>query len=114
MNNGIKNSNVLDLYSGIGSFGIECLSREAKKVTFVEKDSNAIKILEKNLSNLAINEKSLIVFDKIENFFFKKENFEKFDIIFLDPPFAENEFIKDLQMIKRKKNIQKEPFNYIA
>ncbi len=106
LNNGIKNSNVLDLYSGIGSFGIECLSREAKKVTFVEKDSNAIKILEKNLSNLAINEKSLIVFDKIENFF-KKENFEKFDIIFLDPPFAENEFIKDLQMIKEKKIFKK-------
>ena len=37
----VKNSNVLDLYSGIGSFGIECISREAKKVTFIEKDLNA-------------------------------------------------------------------------
>ena len=33
----LKNSNVLDLYSGVGSFGLECLSRDAKKVTFVEK-----------------------------------------------------------------------------
>ena len=34
----IKNSNILDLYSGIGSFGIECISRSAKKVTFVERE----------------------------------------------------------------------------
>ena len=33
----VENSNVLDLYSGVGSFGIECLSRGAKKVIFVEK-----------------------------------------------------------------------------
>ena len=46
-----KNSNILDLYSGVGSFGIECISRGAKKVTFVEKNNiNAIlKILKKNL-----------------------------------------------------------------
>ena len=41
----IKNANVLDLFSGIGSFGIECISREAKKVTFVERDLEAVKIL---------------------------------------------------------------------
>ena len=33
----IKDSNILDLYSGIGSFGIECISRDAQKVTFIEK-----------------------------------------------------------------------------
>ena len=38
----LNNSNVLDLYSGTGSFGIECLSRGAKKVTFVEKDLMAL------------------------------------------------------------------------
>ena len=40
----INNSNILDLYSGIGSFGIECISREAGKVTFVENDQQAINI----------------------------------------------------------------------
>ena len=39
----LENSNILDLYSGIGSFGIECISRGAKKVTFVEKDNLASK-----------------------------------------------------------------------
>ena len=44
----LKNSKVLDLYSGIGSFGIECISRNALQVTFVEKDSSAVNVLRKN------------------------------------------------------------------
>ena len=40
----IKNSNILDLYSGSGSFGLESLSRYASKVLFVEKDLDALKI----------------------------------------------------------------------
>ena len=41
----IKNSNILDLYSGIGSFGIESLSRGAAKITFIEQDKKAAEIL---------------------------------------------------------------------
>ena len=41
----IKNSNILDLYSGIGSFGLECISREARQVTFIEEDINALKTI---------------------------------------------------------------------
>ena len=48
----IKNSIILDLFSGTGSFGIECLSREAKKVIFLENYSEALKVLEKNLKLL--------------------------------------------------------------
>ena len=43
---------VLDLFSGVGSFGIECLSRKAKKVFFVENYKNVLPILEKNLLNI--------------------------------------------------------------
>ena len=46
----LVDSNILDLYSGIGSFGIECISRGAKKITFVEKNKPTFEILEKNLS----------------------------------------------------------------
>ena len=62
----IEDSNVLDLYSGIGSFGIECISRGANKVTFVEKDFNAIKILKENLTRLSIVNKSEVYDKKIE------------------------------------------------
>ena len=47
----IANSKILDLYSGIGSFGIECLSRGAEKVYFIEKDIVAMSVLEENLIN---------------------------------------------------------------
>ena len=47
----IEQANVLDLYSGTGSFGLECLSRQANKVIFVEKEKEAIKILKKILKN---------------------------------------------------------------
>ena len=41
----LQKSNVLDLYSGIGSFGLECISRGAKKVTFVEENMDSLNIL---------------------------------------------------------------------
>ena len=47
-----EQSNILDLYAGTGSFGLECLSRQAKSVCFVEKEKNIIKILEKNVKKL--------------------------------------------------------------
>ena len=54
---GIKNTAVLDLYSGSGSFGLECLSRGAKTVSFVEFDQ-AIKILNENLLKLTLQIKA--------------------------------------------------------
>ena len=98
----LKNSNILDLYSGIGSFGLECLSRESKKITFVEKDRNAAEILKKNLIQLWINKNANVVVDEIKNFL-KEKISEKFEIIFLDPPFAENNYVKELELIKKKR-----------
>ena len=57
----ISNGKVLDLYSGFGSFGIECLSRGAKKVTFVEYNYETSKILEKNLLNLSLLKRSNVL-----------------------------------------------------
>ena len=65
----IKNSNVLDLYSGVGSFGLECLSRDAKEVTFIEKNNQISKILKNNLDNLSLMNKSEVINGSIENSF---------------------------------------------
>ena len=43
----LENSNILDLFSGVGSFGLECLSRGAKKVTFLESYTEVLNILKK-------------------------------------------------------------------
>lgn len=94
----LEKSNVLDLYSGMGSFGLECLSRGANKITFVEKDKEAVKILYKNLSNLSIKNEATIVEDEINNFLTSIQS-EKFEIFFLDPPFANNDYVKNLKVI---------------
>ena len=98
----INNSTVLDLYSGVGSFGIECISRGAKKIVFVEKNKIALEFLRKNLENLSIIEKASIKADEIKEFL-KSSTKEKFEIIFFDPPFAENSYINDLKLIKKNK-----------
>ena len=48
----INNAVVLDLFSGVGSFGLECLSRGVNEVIFVENYSGVLPILKKNLKNL--------------------------------------------------------------
>ena len=102
LNISLKNSNILDLYSGIGSFGLECISRGAKKVTFVELNRNVAQILKKNLLTLSINDKAKIINGKVIDFLNEKQP-EKFDIFFLDPPFSDDSFIEELKLIKTKK-----------
>ena len=64
----IQNSTVLDLYSGTGSFGIECISRGAKKAIFVENNEKAIEVLNKNLEKLSIKNQASLFAGKIETF----------------------------------------------
>tara|TARA_B100000963_G_scaffold349352_1_gene358267 strand:- start:1732 stop:2292 length:561 start_codon:yes stop_codon:yes gene_type:complete len=103
----VKDANVLDLYSGIGSFGIECISRGANKVTFVEYDKNASEILKNNLKQLSINNKTEVFKKKIENFLSSKIK-EKFNIFFLDPPFSDLDFLKNLNLIKKNNIFHKD------
>ena len=96
----LESSNVLDLYSGVGSFGIECISRGAKKSTFVENNSKTLIILKKNLNDLKIENQSEVFNEKIISFIGRLNNKNKFEILFFDPPFAENIFIEELKLIK--------------
>lgn len=96
----IEYSKILDLYSGVGSFGIECISRGAKKVTFVENNYQSFNLLQNNLANLSILEKSRVINNKIENVLVSDLN-EKFNIFFLDPPYADKLFIENLKTIKK-------------
>ena len=102
----IDNSNILDLYSGIGSFGIECISRGARKVTFIEQDPGATEILKENLVKLSIINKSKIYTNKIENII-SKDLAEKYSIFFFYSSFADFDFLKNLLIIKRKKIFEK-------
>ena len=84
-----ENSNVLDLFSGVGSFGIECLSRGVKNVLFIENYKKVLPVLKKNLGNLKDSKNYEIVEKDIYdvNTFSNLNN--KFEIIFLDPPYKD-------------------------
>ena len=98
----VGSASVLDLYSGIGSFGIECISREAKKVDFVEKDKAAFDILKRNLEHLSIIDQTTVFNNETKKFLeINKKN--KYSIFFLDPPFADKNFIQVLNLIKKNK-----------
>tara|TARA_Y100001935_G_C17238190_1_gene474192 strand:+ start:285 stop:851 length:567 start_codon:yes stop_codon:yes gene_type:complete len=102
----LEDSCVLDLFSGTGSFGLECLSRKAKHVTFVENYKNILPVLKKNLLNLkSVKNYKIIqkdILNKLDITIFK----EKFDIIFLDPPYKMNDLEKLLNSILNIKLIK--------
>jgi len=123
----IKKAYVLDLFSGVGSFGIECLSQGADHVTFIEKYDGVLHILKKNINNLKseINYQ-IIENDILNNFEFKSLKL-RYDIIFLDPPYKEkalknilntiieNKILKDNGVIiihRHKKEIDEFPKNF--
>ena len=109
-----EKSNILDLYSGMGSFGLECLSRQAGKVIFIEKEKKAFEILEKNVGKLKVKNKSKIFFDDVFNLIEKKDKKSlswphhlKFDLIFCDPPFKDTNINKLIELIIKKNLLHK-------
>ena len=100
----IVNANVLDLFSGTGSFGLECFSRGAKHITFVENYTIVLDILKKNISNMnAVSFSEIIEDDCFEFVNKEKKTSKKFDIIFLDPPYRDKKINLLINLIIDKK-----------
>ena len=99
----LEKSKILDLFSGVGSFGLETLSRGAIKVDFVEKNSDTLKILKKNIKSLSLQDKTEVYPIDVERFFQILKIDYKYNIIFLDPPYAEDNFQKILSLIIKAK-----------
>ena len=82
----IANSRCLDLFAGSGAIGFEACSRSAKQVFMVEKNAKVAQELRENLKRLNAEQAKIINRDA---FSFLNSNQEKFDLVFLDPPFGE-------------------------
>ena len=83
--NDLHDAQVLDLFAGSGSLGIEAISRGASHATFVEKSKESIDVIRRNLKAIDAGEKVTII--KTDAGLFIKKCATLFDLIFMDPPY---------------------------
>ena len=85
----IRDSVVLDLFAGSGNLGIEAISNGADKCYFVDNNKEAINTINKNIKTFNIEDKSIVIKDDYMNALNNLKN-NKFDIVFLDPPYKDD------------------------
>ena len=93
----IPTARVLDLFGGTGQLGIEALSREAKSAVFVDEREDACRIIRENLRRTKLEAYGRVV--RSDYMAFLRSCKEKFDIVLLDPPYAEVFLENSLKMI---------------
>ena len=93
----VEGRRVLDLFAGTGQMGIECLSRGAASAVFVDRRRDAAQLVKKNLALTGLQDRARVVNgDSME---FLAGTKERFDLIFLDPPYASGLQEKALERI---------------
>lgn len=95
----LSNATVLDLFAGSGALGIEALSRGAAKAYFIDNSNAAVSCVKKNLSAAKMIDKSIV--NSVDYLKFLNSCSEKFDIIFIDPPYAKNLYNSVFESILR-------------
>lgn len=93
----IPGSRVLDLFGGTGQLGIEALSRDAKSAVFVDEREDACLLIRENLKRTRLEVEARVVRADYKDFLLRCR--DKFDIIFLDPPYAEVFLENSLKLI---------------
>lgn len=96
----IIDASVLDLFAGSGSYGFESLSRGAKSSTFVDNGRLQINIIKDNARALMCEDLSNIIFKDCLSFL--KETNDRFDIIFVDPPYALDVYYQIIDLVFNK------------
>ena len=84
----IHGKHCLDLFAGTGALGLEALSRGARSVVFVEHSTRAVQKLRDNIDTLEAEGAAVLQLDASD--YLRRESSDHFDIVFLDPPFAED------------------------
>ena len=79
---------VLDLFAGSGQMGLEALSRGAQRATFIDSSREAMEIVKKNAKNTRLDSACHYLVSDAKNYIRKASGREKFDLVFIDPPYA--------------------------
>lgn len=87
----------LDLFAGSGQMAIEALSNGAKSATVVDANRKAISVIKENISKCKCEDSANVVYSKAEPFLCSTN--EKFDIVYLDPPYFTDDMDKVLPLL---------------
>lgn len=98
----IEGRTVLDLFAGSGSLGIEALSRGAKKAVFIDLSRDAIRVINENLEHCKLKDDA-VVFNG-DSLSYLKTTRERFDIVFIDPPYNKQLTQKALPLVTKVLN----------
>lgn len=99
----VEGSIVLDLFSGTGSMGLECLSRGAEHVTFVERDRPALTLLKQNIETLRLGSRATVLSsDALSAALIPTLGVRTLDLAFVDPPYATTEDERDRARIMQQ------------
>lgn len=93
----LPGAKILDLFGGTGQLGIEALSRGANSAVFVDLASDACKLIRENLKLTGFSDQCQVVQSDYQNYLNRCA--ETFNIIILDPPYAEEFLEKSLKII---------------
>ena len=96
----VKDCVFLDLFAGTGAVGIEALSRGAKEVYFCDNSINSVKLIKSNLEKLKISEDIFVNFINATTFLSGTD--KTFDIIYIDPPYASEEYLSAINLSLEK------------
>ncbi|CCY99867.1 putative methyltransferase [Clostridium sp. CAG:793] len=88
--NNLKGAVVLDLFAGSGQLGIEALSRDADKAYLCDINRDAVKMIKQNLEKTKLKDKAVVINEDYKKALRTLNTNEKFDIIFIDPPYKED------------------------
>ena len=104
----MRSLNCLDLFSGTGALGLEAISRNAQRVTFVEKNKSYLQAIEKAIFSMDKIKDCDFICEDCLSWIKKYKSSFKYDLVFIDPPFNKNliqeliENILDKRILKDK------------
>jgi 16S rRNA (guanine(966)-N(2))-methyltransferase RsmD len=90
LGNTVKGSAAIDVFAGVGTLGIEALSRGARTAHFIEKGQKALRYLRRNLDNIGAGDEAVVLAGDVFRVLKRLQaRGMKFDLVFCDPPYGE-------------------------
>ncbi len=113
--NECSGAQVLDLFAGTGVLGLECLSRGAQYVDFVEKDKTTARLIENNLQTLNATHRAQVWALSADTFLARQkgELSRAYDLVFLDPPFSDDLLKQTVKMIEEANVLANGAYLYV-